>query len=122
MHFVIRLVINALALLAISYMHAFGIHVDGVGSALIVALVLGLANAIVRPILLVISCPLIILSLGLFTFVINGLIFYFIEKVVPGFHVPGVWAAIWGAILMSVISWAISLVIREPESDESPRR
>ena len=122
MHFVIRLIINALALLAISYLHAFHISVDGVGSALIVALVLGLANAIVRPILVVISCPLMILSLGLFTFVINGLIFYFIKYVVPGFHVPDIWAAIWGAILMSIISWAISLVIHEPESDQSPRR
>jgi putative membrane protein len=122
MHLIIRLLINALALLAISYMHAFGIHVDGIWSAVLVALVLGLANAIVRPILILISCPLVILSLGLFTLVINAVIFLFVDKIVPGFHVPGFWAAFWGAILMSVISWAISLVIREPESERRSNR
>ena len=113
MSFLIRLLVNAVALLIISQLHFMGIHADTYTALIIGALVLGLANAIVRPILVVVSCPLEILSLGLFTLVINGVVFYFALKYIPGFHVPGWWAAFWGAILMSVISWIISLVFRE---------
>jgi len=113
MSFLIRLLVNAIALLIISQLHFMGIHADTVTALIIGALILGIANAIVRPILIVVSCPLEVLSLGLFTLIINAIVFYFALKYIPGFHVPGFWAAFWGAILMSIISWIISLVFRD---------
>jgi putative membrane protein len=113
MSFLIRILINAAALLGLSYIHFMNIHVNNITAALVGALVLGLANAIVRPILITVSCPLEVLSLGLFTLVINALIFYVVLHLVPGFVVPSFWAAFWGALAMSVISWLISLVVRD---------
>ncbi len=118
MSFLIRLLINAIALLIISQLHLMGIHADTWSALIIGAIVLGLVNAIVRPILIVVSCPLEVLSLGLFTLVLNALIFWFGLKYIPGFHVPGFWAAFWGAIVMSIISWILSLIVR----DVSPER
>ncbi|MBC5824971.1 MAG: phage holin family protein [Candidatus Eremiobacteraeota bacterium] len=120
MRFLLRVIVNAVALLALSYLQFMNIHVNGIEAALIGGAVLGLANAIVRPILVTLSCPLEILSLGLFTLVINGIIFYAVLRLVPGFIVPNYWAAFWGAIAMSVISWIISLLV--PERERSVRR
>lgn len=117
MSFFIRLLANAVGLLVISQLSFMGIHADTVQALLIGALILGLANAIVRPILIVVSCPLEVLSLGLFTLVINGIIFYFALKYIPGFHVPSFWAAFWGAIVTSVISWIISLLFRDVSAE-----
>lgn len=117
MHFIARLIINAIALAVITYFHVMGIYATGWEPILIGALVLGLVNAIIRPILIVVSCPLLILSLGLFTLIINAVIFYYGLKYIPGFHVPGFWAAFWGAIVMSIVSWIFSLLIREPERE-----
>ena len=115
MNFLVRVIVNALALLVISYFQIAGIHVSGIFPALVGALVLGVVNAVIRPILLLLSLPLLILTLGLFTLVINGFIFYVVLKFVPGFFVPGFWAAFWGAIAMSIISWLASLLVREVE-------
>jgi len=122
MGFLARLIINAIALFAIASLHLFGVHADGLQPILIGALVLGLVNAIVRPILLVISCPLLILSLGIFTLVINGLIFYYGLKYIPGFYVPGFWAAFWAAIVMSIISWILSIIVRDREQEPQRQR
>jgi putative membrane protein len=124
MHVIVRFIVNALALLAISYWpwHIMGIHSDGIMPAVWAALVLGVANAIVRPILMVLTCPLIVLTLGIGTLFINALIFYFGLKWIPGFYVPGYWAAFWGAIVMSIVSWVLSLVIREPESERAQQQ
>lgn len=113
MSFVARLLVNGIALWLITYFGFFNIHADRPSAIIIGALVLGLANAIVRPILIVVSCPLEILSLGLFTLVINGLVFLWFLRLVPGFHIPGFWAAFWGAIIMSVISWVLSLLFQD---------
>jgi putative membrane protein len=118
MSFIIRLLVNAIALYLISYFNLFHIHADNVRDTLIGALVLGVANAIVRPILMVLSCPLVIVTLGLFTLIINGIIFYFVLKWLPGWYIPGYWSAFWGAIVVTVISWIVSLIIR----DVSPER
>jgi putative membrane protein len=117
MSFLIRFLVNALALFLISYFSFQGIHADSVTALLIGALVLGLANAFVRPLLMVLSCPLVILTLGLFTLVINGVIFYFVLNWVPGWHVPGYWPAFWGAIVMSIISWIVSVIIRDVSAE-----
>lgn len=115
-----RFIVNGIALAVITYFGWFHIHADGWTPIAIGAIILGLANAIIRPILIVISCPLEVLSLGLFTLIINGAIFYFGLKYIPGFYVPGYWAAFWGAIVMTVISWIFSLVFRGPERRRQP--
>jgi len=113
MGFIVRLLVNALALFLISQFNFMGIHADTVVDTLIGALVLGLVNSIVRPILMVLSCPLVILTLGLFTLIINALIFYWVLKLLPGWHIPSFWAAFWGAIVTSLISWVVSVIIKD---------
>ncbi len=121
MRFIVRLIVNALALWLISYFHFFGIHADTTTAIIIGGLVLGIANAIIRPILMVLTCPLVILTLGLFTLVINGIIFYWVLNLVPGFYVPGLWAAIWGAIAVTVISWIASLILHDEQEPKKTR-
>lgn len=120
MHFIVRFIITALAVIAISYWpwHMPGIAADSITAALLAALVLGIANAIIRPILMALTCPLIILTLGIGTLFINALIFYFGLKWIPGFHVADYWAAFWGALVVSIISWFLSLIIREPQEEQ----
>jgi putative membrane protein len=122
MRFIVRLIVNALALWLISYIHFMGIHADTLTAILIGGLVLGIANAIIRPILMVLTCPLVILTLGLFTLIINGLIFKWVLNLVPGFHVPDLWAAIWGAIAVTVISWIASLILHDEGEEKRTTR
>jgi putative membrane protein len=106
-------VINALALLLVAYLLK-GIHVNGFGSALIAALVLGLVNTLIRPILVILTLPVTLLTLGLFIFIINALLFLFVGNVLAGFQVASFGAALLGSILYSVISWLLSsLLLRE---------
>jgi putative membrane protein len=102
--------INAVALLALPYLMS-SIQVDSFATALIAALVLGLINTFIRPILVLLTLPATVLTLGLFIFVINGLLFWFVGSFVEGFHVAGFWSAILGAIVYSIISWALSALI-----------
>jgi putative membrane protein len=103
-------VLNAIALLAVAYLYP-GVQVQDWKSAAIAALVLGLANTIVKPILVILTLPVTLLTLGLFLFVINALLFWGVSEVVTGFHVNGFWAAMLGAILYSVIGWLLSQLI-----------
>jgi putative membrane protein len=100
----LRWVLNALALLAVSYIVP-GFEVDSFWWALIVALVLGLVNALIRPILLILTLPINILTLGLFTFVINALMILLVANLLEGFSVASFGAAFSGALLLWVISW-----------------
>ena len=102
--------INAVALLALKYLLP-SISVDSFPAALIAALVLGLINTFIRPLLILLTLPVTLLTLGLFIFVINGLLFWFVGSFVPGFHVAGFWPAVFGAILYSIISWALSALL-----------
>lgn len=102
--------INALALLALPYlMHS--VSIDSFTTALVVAVVLGFVNAVIRPILLILTLPATLLTMGLFIFVINGLMFWAVANMIDGFHVAGFWAAVGGALLYSVISWALSTLL-----------
>jgi putative membrane protein len=103
-------IINALSLLALPYIVS-GIRVEGIYTALIVALLLGLVNAVARPVLILFTLPLTILTLGLFILVINGLLFWFVASFVDGFVVSGFWPAVLGALAYSIISWACSALI-----------
>jgi putative membrane protein len=120
MHFIVRFIITALSVIAISYWpwHMPGILADTLTAALIAALVLGVANAIIRPILMVLTCPLIVLTLGIGILFINALIFYFGLRWIPGFHVGGYWDAFWAALVVSIISWFLSLIIHEPDREK----
>lgn len=112
MRLLLRWLINA-GILLILAKYFPGISVSGWYSALIVVLVLGLVNALIRPILLVLTMPINILTLGLFTFVINGLLFYLVASWVKGFTVAGFWPAFWGALIYSVASWLISSLLKK---------
>lgn len=98
-----RWVVNAIVLILIAYLLP-GVAVSGFFIALITALALGLVNAIIRPILILLTLPLNILTLGLFTFVINGLLFWFVASFIEGFTVSGFWAAFWGALILTIVS------------------
>jgi putative membrane protein len=102
--------INAAALLALPYLLA-SITVDSIWAALIAALLLGLVNTFIRPLLVLLTLPATLLTLGLFIFVINALLFWLVGSFVEGFHVAGFWSAFFGAILYSVISWALSTLL-----------
>ncbi|MCU0804190.1 MAG: phage holin family protein [Burkholderiales bacterium] len=102
--------INALALLALPYVLS-GIHVKSFWAALLFALVLGLLNTLIRPLLFLLTLPITILTLGLFLVVINGLLFWLADAVVPSFQVAGFWWAVAGAIVYSIVSWAIGAVV-----------
>jgi putative membrane protein len=102
--------INAAALFALPYLLS-SITVDSISAALIAALVLGLINTFIRPLLILLTLPATLLTLGLFIFVINGLLFWFVGSFVSGFHVAGFWSAVFGAILYSIISWALSALL-----------
>ena len=102
--FITRLLITALGLsLAANVVH--GITVTGWKSLVVAALVLGLVNAIVRPLLVILTLPITFLTLGLFLLVVNGLSFAFAAAIVPGFHVATLGSAILGALVVSVTGW-----------------
>ncbi len=103
-------ILNALALLAVAYLLP-GIHLDGFAGALLAALVLGLINALVRPLLILLTLPITVLTLGLFILVINGLLFWFVGSVLQGFVVSGFWVGVMGALLYSILSSVFSLLI-----------
>lgn len=112
MRLLFRWFINALALLGIAYFLP-GIHVNGFYSALLAALVLGLVNAIIRPLLLILTLPLNILTIGLFTFVINALLFWFVGSILRGFIVDTFWHAFLGALIMTVVGWIVGLLFKK---------
>ncbi len=102
--------LNALALLAVAYLMP-SIHVTGFGSALIAAAVIGLVNMLIRPMLVLLTLPVTVLTLGLFIFVINGLLFYLVGHILQGFEVQSLLSGILGAILYSLISWALTALL-----------
>ena len=110
MRLLLTWLINAAALLALKYIMP-SITVDSFITALIVAVVLGFINTLIRPIFVILTLPVTILTLGLFIFVINGLLFWAAGSFVPGFHVDGFWSGVFGAIIYSVISWALSALL-----------
>ncbi|MGH7774740.1 MAG: phage holin family protein [Candidatus Binatia bacterium] len=112
MGFLVTLVLNALALLLVAHLIQ-GIRVSGFVAALIAAFVLGLLNALIKPILILLTLPLNVLTLGLFTFVINAFILWLAAALVPGFAIDRFFpTAILAAIVLAVINMLISLVVR----------
>ena len=115
MRFVVAWLSNTVALFLLPYVFKW-VEVDSVQAALIAALVLGLINALVRPLLVLLTLPVTLLTLGLFIFVLNGLLFWAVGSFVDGFRVAGFWSGVFGAIVYSLISWALAalLIPRKP--------
>ena len=112
MGLLIRLVANALAILAAAYIVP-GIDVAGGLSLLAAALVLGLINAVVRPILLFLTLPFTLVTLGLFIFLLNAFCLWLTSWLVKGFDVHGFWAAVIGALIVSVVSWLVNVFLSD---------
>ena len=108
----IRWLTTTAAIVATAYL-LDGIHVSGFFSAVFAAAVLGILNAFFRPIALLLTLPINILSLGLFTFIINALMLKLVSGIIPGFSVYGFWTAIFGSLLISLISWLLNSFIGE---------
>ena len=108
----IRWLILTAAIMFASYIIE-GIQVKSFFNALFAAAVLGILNAFFRPILIVLTLPINILSLGLFTFIINAMLLKIASGVISGFEVYGFWSAVFGSLLISVVSWILSSFISE---------
>ena len=106
---VVKWLVNALAIFIVGQFLP-GIHVPDYMTALWVALVLGVVNAVIRPILLLVTLPINILSLGLFTFILNGLMFWLATKFVSNFTVDGFWWAVLGALVVSAIATGLDRI------------
>jgi putative membrane protein len=110
-HFVFRWAVTTFAVFVAAPI--VGLSYGGSLSCLLGAsLLLGIVNAFIRPILLILSAPLILLSLGFFIFVVNALMLLGVSQVVPCFHVPGFWNAFFGALIISFVSWLLSAFFR----------
>jgi putative membrane protein len=117
MRFLARLVLNGLAIVVAAWLLP-GIEITSTLAALLAGVILGFVNAIVRPILLLLTLPLTLLTLGLFIFVVNAICFGLTAWLVPGFSVDGFLPALAGALLVSVVSWILNgLVVGRRERD-----
>lgn len=108
----IRWLVLTVAIMIASYVLG-GIQVTGFGSALSAAAILGILNAFFRPILIILTLPINILTLGLFTFIINAVLLLVVSGVVSGFMVRGFWWALFGSLVISIVSWLLSSFIND---------
>jgi putative membrane protein len=116
MRLLLTWIINAGTLILLPYVMP-GIRVEGFVTALVTALVLGLVNTVIRPLLVLLTLPVTVLTLGVFVLVINALLFWMVASFLDGFHVDGFWSAFWGAIAYSLISTLVSwLLVSERKS------
>ena len=114
MRLLLTWLINAAALMALPYlMHS--VTVSSIGTALLAALVLGLVNTLIRPLLVLLTLPVTLVTMGLFILVINALLFWMVTQWIDGFEVTGFWSAFLAALLYSIISWALSTLLLNKE-------
>jgi putative membrane protein len=106
----IRWLITTMAVLLVPYLIS-GVQVKGLGSALIAAAILGIMNALVRPVLILLTLPLTIVTLGFFILIINALLFELAGAIVPGLHVESFWSAFWASMIVSIVSWFMNSVV-----------
>lgn len=111
MLFVVHLLITMVAILVISYLFPQIMKADGFMAALVAAFVLGVVNAVLRPVLVFLTLPITLLTLGLFLLVINGLMLWVASALVPGFKVNGFMGAVLGSVLVSLVSWVLSWIV-----------
>lgn len=104
MGILIRLLINALAVLITAYILQTGVSINSFWDAVIVAVVLGIINAFIKPVVTILTLPINLLTLGIFSFIMNGLFVLLVSRIVPGFEVAGFWWAILFSIVLSLVS------------------
>jgi putative membrane protein len=109
--FVVRMGANAIAILLIAYLLPQVMSAEGAMAALGAAFVLGLVNAVIRPIFILLTLPVTVLTLGIFLLVINGMLLLLVAGIVPGFHVNGFFGAVAGSVLISLISGILMRVV-----------
>lgn len=109
--------LNALALLTVAHFVP-GIHVAGFSAALVAALVIGFVNMLIKPILIILTLPITILTLGLFIFVINGVLFYTVGYWMQGFDVETLFAGVLGSMLYSLLSWLLSSALIDTKLED----
>ncbi|MBP6911964.1 MAG: phage holin family protein [Candidatus Pacebacteria bacterium] len=112
MKILIHWLILSLAVLAVPYF-VTGIHIGGIGVAIIVGAVLGFINLVIKPVISLLTLPLNVLTLGLFSLIVNATLFYFVGRVVEGFSIDSFTAAFWGALIVSVINWFANKVMKD---------
>jgi putative membrane protein len=117
--FLLRWFVTTLSVLGATWMIP-GLSCDTTGALLGGALLLGIINALVRPVLLLLSLPFIIVTMGFFILVINALLILFVSKVIPGFHVAGFWTALFAGIVIGLISWILSSFFRASDGRVYP--
>ncbi len=110
MGLVLRWLVLTVAILAASYLIE-GIHVAGFFSAFFAAAVLGVLNAFLRPVLILLTLPVNVLTFGLFTFIINAVLLLMVSGVISGFEVRGFWTAVFGSLVVSIVSWLLNVFI-----------
>ena len=108
----LRWLLNAVALMLLPELIS-DLRVESYAAALLTALLLGLINALIRPILILVTLPITLLTLGLFTLVINALLFWGVAGLVSGVHVPDFWTAFWGALLYSLLTWLVDIALAD---------
>ena len=112
MKLLIHWLILAIAVFVTPYIVS-GITVNGILTAIIVAAILGFINMTIKPIIKILTLPLTIITLGLFSLVLNAIFFWLVATVVPGFHITSFVAAFWGALVVSIINWIVNKVSPE---------
>jgi putative membrane protein len=116
MRFLVRLLLNAIAILAAAWLIP-GVELSGTGAALAAGAVLGLVNVSIRPVLLILTLPFTLITLGLFIFVVNAICVGLTAAVIPGFSIATYWSAFLGALVVSVVSWILNGLL--PATDRS---
>jgi putative membrane protein len=115
---IIRWLITTVAIMVIPYILS-GVSVESFWSALLAAGILGILNALVRPLLLLLTLPLTIVTLGFFILVINALLFQLAAAMVPGLHVASFWSALFASIIVSIVSWIMNSMVAGGPSDKT---
>jgi putative membrane protein len=119
--FLLRWLITTVAVL-ISSKIVPGIQCDDMTTLIVASLVLGFCNAVLKPILMLLSLPLLVLTFGLFTIVINSLLLLFVSHIVKGFYVHDWWSAFWGSLIISIVSLLLKSIGSPPQTPSGPTR
>src|SRR3989344_2974587 len=112
MNFLIRWLLSALAIIIVTYLLP-GVAIDSLFAALVTALILGLINTFVKPLIIILTLPINILTLGLFTFVINALLIMLTDFIVPGFSVASFWWALLFSVILTVVNFALNDITKD---------
>ena len=107
MRFLVRVLLNGVAILVAAWLLP-GLHVAGTGTALLAGAILGVVNALVRPVLFILTLPFTLITLGLFIFVLNAICLGLTAWLIPGFSIASYWAALIGAFVVTVVSWILN--------------